>query len=255
MKPTLTKLILASCALILPSLAVTAKENALQPQPAPCVDTLFVPGPARELPVLKEKKRNVRVFPYRNCIRFGIGDMFFETLIWNNQVKMDYSQATDPTGDGFPVKTNYRYTPHFSLEYMRRVLPWLSVGAMMDYQQTMWTTEVYQSGGGIKSSTPSNFFNLIIAPGFRIKYFRREHVEFYGGSFMGICINGGTEYDWRGKQTAIGMGMNYVAFGVEAGVGHWFGFIDLGGTIGMQNFNTIYLMLSQIAKVGVSYRF
>lgn len=226
-----------------------------KPEPVEVPDTLFVPGPVKELPVLKERTRNIRVFPYMNCVRLGFGDMFFETMIWHNQAKINFSGASDPTGEGFPVKTNYRYTPHFSLEYMRRVLPWLSVGAMVDFQSTTWTTEVYNTKNQIVSSTPGSFYNLILAPGFRIKYFRRKHVEFYGGSFMGICINGGTEYDWRGRQTAVGMGMNYVAFGVEAGVGHWFGFLDLGGTVAMQNFNTIYLMLSQIAKIGVSYRF
>jgi len=268
----LRKLILAGAAVLLSSFVAQAQEQAIAPAQAtsaqmqaqeqattsastPALDTLVVPGPAEQPARMKERTRNMRVFPYQNCVRLGIGDMFFETLVWHNQVKMDYSGTTDPTGFGFSNKTNYRYTPHFSLEYMRRVLPWLSVGAMVDFQSTMWTRNMYNTQNALIGSYQENFYNLIVAPGFRIKYFRRKNVEFYGGMFMGIDINGGTELDWKGHNTAIGMGMNYVAFGVEAGAGHWFGFLDLGGTIAMQNFNTLYMMLSQIAKVGVSYRF
>jgi len=192
-------------------------------------------------------------YPMKNEVRFGIGDMLFETLIWHDQVHKDYSGQQE--GSLYPECRNYRFTPHFSGEYSRRLLKWLTVGMNMDIQATYWTEENFNNLNQLVYARECSFYNLCIMPMVRFHYFRREYVELYSAIALGIDVNGGTEANGRGQRTTCGLAAELTLLGVEAGKDHWFGFFDLGGLYGMKDKNTIYMMSSQIFKAGVIYRF
>ena len=185
-------------------------------------------------------------------LRLGVGDMFFETMIWHNQPHIE--PALLPDGLVVTEKTNHRYTPHIGLEGTYTFLPWLCVGLALDIQGTGWDLERYDRSGKLGADSHS-FYNLCIMPVVRFNYFRRPNVHIYSAIAAGIDVNGGTEPDYRGRKTVVGAAMDLRLVGVEAGAGHWWGFFDIGGTFALKNTNTIFLMGSQLMKVGLSYHF
>ena len=185
-------------------------------------------------------------------LRLGVGDMFFETMIWHNQPHM--SAALLPDGLVVAEKTHHRYSPHISVEGTYAFLPWLSAGMALDIQGTGWDLECYDRSGKLGADRHS-FYNLCIMPVVRFNYFRRPNVQIYSAIAAGIDINGGTETDYRGRKTVVGAAMDLRLAGVEAGAGHWWGFFDIGGTFALQNKNTFFLIGSQLMKAGVSYKF
>lgn len=206
--------------------------------------------------VLAEGKgKNKNQYAQTNEVRLGIGDPMFETLVWYDQVHKDYSGCADPKVTGFDEKRNYRYSPHISLQYSRRLLPWLLVGADMDFQNTSWTKETYSNTNSLIATSKENFFNLCFMPYVRFNYFRREHVELYSGLGLGMDINGGSETDAFGNHTLTGIAAQFCAIGVAAGKDHWWGFFDLGGTYALKNGSNMFMLSSQIMKIGVAYRF
>ena len=50
----------------------------------------------------------------RHELRFGIGDMMFETVRWHNEVHKDYSAIS--SGTSKPEDMNFRYSPHMAFE-------------------------------------------------------------------------------------------------------------------------------------------
>ena len=188
----------------------------------------------------------------RHEIRLGVGDMMFETLVWNNQLHKQYS--SDP-GSRFAEKRDYWYLPHISGEYSYHILPWLSVGGIVNFQMTGWNTYVYKGNSELDTVTKENFFNFCIMPTARFNYFRREHVGLYSAVSVGLDINGGTEVDGFGHNTVAGLAADLRFIGVTAGNGHWWGFAELGGLFALKNKNTLFLMGSELFRFGVSYKF
>ena len=186
-------------------------------------------------------------------VRLGLGDMLFETLIWNNQVHKDYSAGLP--GSVFNEKRDYAYSPHISGEYTYRILPWLSLGGIVDFQITGWKNHQYDNTNREVNVSNGNFYNLCIMPSVRFNYFRREHVELYSAIAAGMDINGGTETDSFGRHTEVGVAADLRFIGAAFGSGCWWGFIELGGTYALRNKNCMYLMNSEIFKLGVSYKF
>ncbi len=188
----------------------------------------------------------------RHEVRFGVGDMMFETLMWNNQLHKQY--ASDALSL-FPEKRDYWYLPHFSAEYSCHFLPWLSVGCILDFQMTGWTTYVYNGQNEQVGTSKENFTNLCIMPVARFNYFRREHVGLYSALAVGIDFNGGTELDGFGKHTQVGVAADLRLIGVTIGGGHWWGYAELGGIFALRNTGTLFLLGSELVKCGVSYKF
>jgi len=199
--------------------------------------------------------KNIKDYNHFNQVRLGIGDMLFETMIWHNQEHKDYTGAYDPQGKGFPENSKYRYTPHFSVEYTRRLLPWLCVGGTLNIQGTLWEQNVYSNENKLLSTSNESFYNLCIMPLVRFHYFRRPNVELYSAVAAGIDINGGTQKNAAGKRTVCGMSTELTFIGVMAGKDHWYGFFDLGALIGMKDKNNFYMFPSQMLKLGVAYVF
>lgn len=188
----------------------------------------------------------------KNEIRLGVGDMFFETAIWHNQVHKDYD-AVD--GYIFTEDCNYKYTPHFSAEYSYHVLPWLSLGVMVDFQMTSWERSHFDGGNVTASVTRESFNNLSIMPTLRFNYFRREHVGLYSSISGGFDFNGGTEVDGFGRHTEIGVAADIRPIGVCVGHNHFWAFLELGGLHALRTTNCIYMLNSSIFRAGASYIF
>lgn len=190
----------------------------------------------------------------RHEVRLGVGDMLFETMIWHNQVHKSY--AGSPAGILYPEKRNYRYLPHISGEYSYHLLPWMSLGCALDFQQTYWRTEYFNSADDrVKESVKENFFNLCILPMIRFNYFRREHVGLYSALAVGMDINGGTEKNGRGQKMVVGAALDLRPIGVIFGAEHYWGYVELGCLNALKSKDEMFLLCSEIVRIGLSYKF
>ncbi len=186
-------------------------------------------------------------------LRLGIGDMCFETLIWHNQVHSCYYGS--PDGVLFYEDRHYLYTPHFSAEYAYHILPWMSVGGVLDFQNTSWHREYYNNTDVMQYYTNENFFNLCIVANVRFNYLRHPHFWLYSSLAPGLDINGGSEKDGFGHNTACGFAADIRLIGMKVGDGHLWGFAEFGGLLALKSESVIYMLGSELIKVGVSYKF
>lgn len=189
----------------------------------------------------------------RHEARIGVGDMLFETMIWHNQVHKHYSDA--PASMLYPEKRGYRYLPHISGEYAYHLLPWLSLGCTLDFQQTCWDTEYYNSENKLLRTDKENFYNLCILPTVRFNYFRREHVGLYSSIAVGMDINGGTEKNGFGQNTIVGAALDIRPIGVIFGEGHYWGFVEIGGINALQSKDVMFMLGSELVRTGFSFKF
>lgn len=190
----------------------------------------------------------------RHEVRLGVGDMLFETMIWHNQVHKSY--AGSPAEILYPEKRGYRFLPHISGEYSYHLLPWMSLGCALDFQQTYWRTEYFNSADDrVKESVKENFFNLCILPTIRFNYFRREHVGLYSALAVGMDINGGTEKNGRGQKTVVGAALDLRPIGVIFGAEHYWGYVELGCLNALKSKDEMFLLCSEIVRIGLSYKF
>lgn len=190
----------------------------------------------------------------RHEVRLGVGDMLFETMIWHNQVHKSY--AGSPAEILYPEKRGYGYMPHISGEYSYHLLPWMSLGGTVDFQQTYWRTEYFNSTDDrVKESVRENFYNLCIMPTIRFNYFRREHVGLYSALAVGLDINGGTEKNGFGQNTVVGADLDLRPIGVIFGAGHYWGYVELGCLNALKSKDTMFLLCSEIVRAGLSYKF
>lgn len=190
----------------------------------------------------------------RHEVRLGVGDMLFETMIWHNQVHKSY--AGSPAEILYPEKRGYSFLPHISGEYSYYLLPWMSLGCALDFQQTYWRTEYFNSADDrVKESVKENFFNLCILPTIRFNYFRREHVGLYSALAVGMDINGGTEKNGRGQKTVVGAALDLRPIGVIFGAEHYWGYVELGCLNALKSKDEMFLLCSEIVRIGLSYKF
>lgn len=190
----------------------------------------------------------------RHEVRLGVGDMLFETMIWHNQVHKSY--VGSPAEILYPEKRGYRFLPHISGEYSYHLLPWMSLGCALDFQQTYWRTEYFNSADDrVKESVKENFFNLCILPTIRFNYFRREHVGLYSALAVGMDINGGTEKNGRGQKTVVGAALDLRPIGVIFGAEHYWGYVELGCLNALKSKDEMFLLCSEIVRIGLSYKF
>ena len=183
----------------------------------------------------------------------AVGDMFFETVIWHNQVHKDYSAL--PDGVTGLEDTGFIYTPHISAEYAYTPLPWLSVGLVCDFQNTSWIRSFYDNKDRVVKSQKENFHNLCILPKLRFNFLNWQHVGLYASFAAGIDINGGSQENDFGKRTMAGAAVDLRFLGIRAGSGHYWGFADFGGMVALKSPNAIFLFGSQLARAGFTYKF
>lgn len=190
---------------------------------------------------------------YKHEISVGAGDMMFETAIWHNQVHREYG----PLGSEVDIfeNTGYSYTPHLFIEYYYRVAEWLNIGFDYDFQCTSWTEEHYNAAGLKTGSSPEKFYNLCLMPSVRFNYLNKKHFNLYSTISVGLDVNGGTKADCFGEKTIAGVAADLRLIGFKFGSGHCWGFVDLGLLAALENQNTIFLIGSELCRVGFTYKF
>lgn len=187
----------------------------------------------------------------RHSVSFVISDPIWETAVFHDHAAMDFTGSGQ--GYHFIQNNDYRYTPHFAVEYMYKVNDWFSAGVAMDIQGTHWNR--YDTFNGVKTSSKQSFFNLCILPTARFNYFNKGLVNLHSSVSLGIDINGGTEKIYTGKQTVVVPAIDLNFVGVSVGKGHWYGTFDLGTTVALYDKTVIFLLGSRLMRLGVTYKF
>ncbi|MGN0190857.1 MAG: hypothetical protein ACI39U_04310, partial [Candidatus Cryptobacteroides sp.] len=167
-----------------------------------------------------------------HSLKLAVGDQLFENLVWQNPQKINNMM---PESYRETYKERYRYTCHWSLEYQWRVNSWFSVGALVDGSACFWD-DVLRNGAGTELSRTKNrfFANLTIMPTLRFDWFTLPVGEdmtmgMYTALGVGLDINGGTEYDLRGRRVVTGLAVDLRLISLEYTVGHWGVNLELGG--------------------------
>ncbi len=174
----------------------------------------------------------------RHEVRVGWGDLLFETTMFHS------NPSTNLNTD------NYRYTGHLFAEYQYRCCDWLSVGAIVDYDQVLW--RVLREG----SDAPNHYYvNLMLMPSVRFTYFHHPWVNLYSALYAGLNINTGTEENYRGEKTRCAPAFGLTVLGLSVGREHWFGAVEVGGVNALNNMNEIYKLGARLITVSVGYRF
>ena len=188
-----------------------------------------------------------------NELRFGWGDQFFESLMWHQPTSI---ATTMPTDWQRTYRENFSYSQHIWVEYQYRFREWVSFGAMTDFSHVGWTP-VTRNGAGteIGRGDRESFYNLVFMPTVRFTYFFHEYVNIYSGLGFGLDINGGTEKDVKGRNTAVGAAVNVTVLGVSANYERWFMSLDVGGMTALQNMNVIYMALCRMINFSIGARF
>lgn len=190
----------------------------------------------------------------RHELRLGWGDQMFESLVWQNP-----SYIVDDLPETFEqqYKEHYRYTQHWFLGYQWRVNSWFGLGAMADISACLWD-DVTRNGLGteLDRDRNSNFWNLVVMPQLRFTWLNRKYVSLYTSFGAGLCVNGGTETDYRGRHTAVAPAIDIALVGIDVDwERRWFVFAQLGGLYALKDKNTVYLCNSKILSVGAGIRF
>ncbi len=190
---------------------------------------------------------------WRNEVRVGWGDQLFESLVWHNPTSITMTMPATAT---YEYKERYRHSQHIWTEYQYRFNHWFSLGGMMDISYVGWD-RVTRNGQGVELARNKNnyFYNLVIMPTIRFTYFHHDYVNIYSGLGIGMDINGGTELDGNGKNTAVGAAVNLTLVGVSANYDRWFCAFDFGGMYALKNANAIYMLKSRMLNFSIGARF
>ena len=210
------------------------------------------------LPILPASAHKTDSLRTGHSIRLSVGDQFFESLVWQNPQKI---VSNMPESYKETYKENYRYTCHWGLEYQWRANSWFSVGALVDGSACFWD-DVTRNGAGVEMSRTKNrvFANLTIMPTLRFDWFTvpvadNMSVGMYTGLGVGLNLNGGTEYDPWGKRVVAGLAVDLRLISLEYSIGHWGVSLELGGLTALKDKNTIFMAVSKMIDLGVSYKF
>lgn len=187
---------------------------------------------------------------YRNEMRLMIGDPSFETLIWHNDTRGDYTGLLGPDGVAYE-KHNTLYSPHMAFEYGFRVRPWITLGLQVDFQTTTWHTIGYNTLNTSVSDQRNYFYNLSFLPTMRFTYVHTRHFNMYSSVGVGVDVNGGSEVDLQGRNTVVAPVFDMAVFGFRFGKERWHGMLELGGTTSLLDANRIFMLCSRFVRAGV----
>lgn len=205
-------------------------------------------------PILMQAETRVDRLVSPHEVRLLVGDMFFETLLWNDDAHANHTGMGGPTTE-FVEKQHTFWTPHLGGEYQYRLNDWCSLGAQVDFQYTGWQRVVYNNMNVQTGNTRECFYNLSILPTVRFTYLHHPYVNLYSAVGLGMDINGGTETDIHGNHVALGAALDIAVLGMSVGANHWFGSVEVGGLTALKNKDTMFMLASRILTVGIGYRF
>lgn len=159
-------------------------------------------------------------------VRVGWGDMMYESAVFYNS----------------SARHDYRYSGHIFGEYQYHFNYWLSAGLQLDWEKVSWNSNEF-------------FTNSSILPDVRFTYFHRPWVNMYSGISLGLCVNSGTDVDYKGRTAVCSPCLGLTAFGISVGRRGWFGAFELGGLNAMLGKNEVYMAGSRLLSFSVGYRF
>lgn len=204
-----------------------------------------------DLPVIEEQKPVDQ--GYKVEISVGWGDQMFETLIWH-EIQPPFGQVPDE--EVLNIKQNYKYYQHAFLSGYFNVRKWFSLGLMLDFSGVCWETADYKGNGDfIAKTSDERFMNICLIPQMRFNYMNKQYVSLHTGFGLGMNVNTGTEKDYLGRQTVVAPAFYLDLIGVKACYKNFFGAVDLGGIISLQNQTEIYLLGSRMFSVSLGVQF
>lgn len=203
------------------------------------------------LPLMAENKEHRSMNPHE--LRIGWGDQLFEHLAWHAAPQ---PVNTLPSTYSAVYSEHYRYTQHWFVEYQYRPNAWLSFGGLFDASGVLWD-EVTRNGLGNEISRDSNhsFYNLIIMPTVYFTYLHHKHLSLHSGLGVGIDINGGTETDYKGRNTVVAPALNLTLFGLSVNFGRWYAAADLGALIALTDGQHIYQFGGRLISASIGATF
>ena len=205
-----------------------------------------------EVKAYRDSLREARRHAYDNMphdVRMGWGDQLFETLMWR-----DRGHYSDMPGDYVDFyDENFRYTQHCFVEYMYNFNYWYGLGLLVDYSGVIWD-RVERNGQGeeLSREVDRNFHNITIVPTVRFSYYHHDYVSLYSAVGVGLNVNTGTE-EIRGRSTVVSPAANITLLGMRVGKGRFYGAVEIGGMIALNNAYEVYMMGSRLftASIGV----
>lgn len=202
------------------------------------------------LPVSAEDRLERAWWPSE--LRLGWGDQLFETLCWHPRTVV----TTMPEDWNSNYQENFTYYQHLFIEYQWRPNRWLGFGGMVDGSGVKWDN-VTRDGKGKELNRVKNehFYNIVVMPTVRFTYFWHEYVNLYSGLGLGVDVNGGSEKDFRGRNTTVGVAFNLTLLGLQTNYKRFFAFVELGGMYALQNTNAIYMASSRKISAGIGCHF
>jgi hypothetical protein len=152
-----------------------------------------------------------------------------------------------------PYDENFRYTQHCFVEYMYNFNYWYGLGLLVDYSGVIWD-RVVRNGQGeeLSREVDRNFHNITIVPTVRFSYYHHDYVSLYSAVGVGLNVNTGTE-EIRGRTTMVSPAVNITLLGMRVGKGRFYGAVEIGGMIALNNAYEVYMMGSRLftASIGV----
>ena len=180
-----------------------------------------------------------------------LGDMATETMLYHSDHRRNY----EGTIGSFTEDHSYGYTPHYGISYTYKIKHWLAVGVLLDCQNTWWRRYEYEGSNTPKSKSRENFYNLSILPTVRFTYLERKRWNLYSAVMTGMVVNGGSEEDYKGRNTLVGFDIGLTFIGAGYHWGQWGVACELGQLTALRNTNAIFMVGSRLLSVGVSYDF
>jgi len=173
-------------------------------------------------------------FP-RHEWRAGWGDMRYEKAVFFDRAEL----------------YDYHHNGHFFTEYQYGTLPWLGVGAKVDFLNVNWKSRY--------DDDKHYYCNLCIIPELRFTYMRKGLFSMYSGIGVGLLINGGSETDYLGRRTVCApvYDLTAVSCSVQWGKGaasRWFSTLELGCMVSLNNKREVFMLGSRLISISIGYR-
>ncbi len=203
------------------------------------------------IPLLAEDDMHRSMNPH--MLRIGWGDQHFEHVAWHASSK---PVNTLPASYHAVYSEHYRYTQHWSAEYQYRQNNWFSYGGLIDGSGVIWDN-VTRNGVGAEVSRDDNhsLYNIVVMPTMYFTYLYHEYVSLHSGLGIGLNINGGTELDYKGRNTVCAPAVNLTLIGISAWYHSWFASAELGALMSLKDGQSIYMFGSRLVSVSIGVTF
>ncbi len=192
--------------------------------------------------------------PWKHQVSIGIGDPLTETVFYRATPHKDYTDLRQEAK--YLEQQNYHYLPHIFADYYYSFKDWLHVGCQVDFGCFYWNNVYYKGGSNQSVSSEKQInCNICVLPEVRFDWFRRTHFRLFSTVRLGIDINTGSEKDYLGRNTAVGIAIDPTFIGCSYGWEHWFAAFELGSLSALCGTAQIFMVQSKTFALSGGYRF